>query len=301
MCIFEGKEYYSDTARIIKKFDIYTCDLGNQQADDGLLSKSRPCVIVSNDDHICPKSSLYLIAPIRTEHNIDFTRETIEDVVKERRETGRIYIPIEMSPNDFRFIDITQSRIIKSNKIDRYCSSIINEDLKKRINRALVEKYLSIDELTDVFNEKDEYQQEQVSVRDIKCNEEEDDVEDVSYEEETNKLPEEFFNLYEQYKQNLITLSEASNQLQISNDSFINLVTDYESTGVHKENLNMVIKQPKGRGTKFPTGFSLYYKSYKDKKMTVKQISEKSGLTVYQVRYYIKKYESLKADMYQVK
>ena len=64
----------------------------------------------------------------------------------------------------------------------------------------------------------------------------------------------------------------------------------------------MVIKQPKkGRGTKFPTGFSLYYKSYKNKKMTVKQISEKSGLSASQIRYYIKRYETLKADMYQVK
>ena len=301
MCIFEGQEYYSDVARIIKKFDIYICDLGDS-TDESLLNKSRPCVIVSNENNNCPKSASYLIAPIRTEHNIEFTRETVEDVVNERRKVGRIYVPIEIAPDDFRFIDVTQARPIRSNKVNSYCNSIINEDLKKRINIALVEKYLSANEINEIMDTIDS--EDQIYPNEIE-NYEVEGVEEIEQYEEDKKetnVPETFFVLYEQYKQNIITLKEASDQLQVSNDTFINLVTDYESTGAHKENLDMVIKQPKkGRGTKFPTGFSLYYKSYKNKKMTVKQISEKSGLSASQIRYYIKRYETLKADMYQVK
>ena len=148
MCICEGNNYYNDTARIINKFDIYVCDLGDFEdiGDSSLLGKKRPCVIVSSDDINNPNLGTYLIAPIRTEHNIEVSRETLENIVAERRKWGRIYVPIEMRRDDFRFIDITQIRPIHISKIKYYDSSIINSALKMKINASIMEACFSRDE-----------------------------------------------------------------------------------------------------------------------------------------------------------
>lgn len=138
MCFYEGKEYFSDVAKIINKFDIYICELGDMD-DPGTLGKTRPCVIVSSDLINCPKSGQYMIAPIRSEHTLEVSRDTLNNIVVERRKVGRIYVPIEMNPDDFSFIDITQTRQISTNNIQKYCGTIINDEVRKGIDFGLSE------------------------------------------------------------------------------------------------------------------------------------------------------------------
>lgn len=54
---FEKENYGSDTGRIINKFDIYLCDLGDcEPISGGDIGKTRPCVIISSDDLIVQKA-----------------------------------------------------------------------------------------------------------------------------------------------------------------------------------------------------------------------------------------------------
>ena len=55
-------------------------------------------------------------------------------------------------------------------------------------------------------------------------------------------------------------------------------------------------KKRGGKASKFPVGFSLYYKAYIEKKMTTNQIAEKIGVNQRTIYNYIKKYEKMKED-----
>lgn len=148
MCLYEGREFESDTARLIHKFDIYFCDLGDI-GETNTLGKTRPCVIVSSDDINDPRSGQYMIAPMRTEHGVEATADNIEDIVAEKYKLGRIYVPVLMSPSDgYRFIDITQMRQIPSSSILNYKGSIINPNVRERINTSLMKLLFSKDEFT---------------------------------------------------------------------------------------------------------------------------------------------------------
>lgn len=140
-------EFKCDMVRLLRKGDIYNCDLGENGdiQDSGLLAKNRPCVIVSSNTMNTPRQYIYQIAPIRTEHILE--GESIEYIVSERRKQGRIYVPIEMRPGDVRFIDITQMRPIHISRISSYQGSIINDDLMIKINAAIMELYYDRDEL----------------------------------------------------------------------------------------------------------------------------------------------------------
>lgn len=144
MCSFEGQHYKSDVGRVIRKFDIYICDLGEIDKTRNNLNKTRPCVIINSDDYINPKSNSYVVAPIRTEHKTDFEQIGVEEFIKEKRKVGRIYVPIEMAYDDeIRFIDITELRKLDVRDVIRYSSSILNPELKKRINKCIVDYLFS--------------------------------------------------------------------------------------------------------------------------------------------------------------
>ena len=144
MCIFEGKEYGSDTGRIIRKYDIYTCDLGKPVNNN--LGKNRPCVIIQSNKINNPKQNRYIVAPIRTEHQMEVSQDTLQTIVSAKRELGRVYIPIEMEPGKFSFIDMTRIESVQSTEVKSYRCSIINPDLKNKINNALRDLLFSDDE-----------------------------------------------------------------------------------------------------------------------------------------------------------
>lgn len=144
MCMYKGKEYGSDTGRIINKFDIWICDLG--EPVDNNLGKKRPCVIVQSDRFNNPKQNRYIIAPIRTEHSMDVSKDTLQNIVDARREVGRLYVPMEMDPDNFKFIDMTRIQSIPSSDIKIYKTSILSDEVKNNINAALFEVLFSDNE-----------------------------------------------------------------------------------------------------------------------------------------------------------
>lgn len=145
MCIYEGKEYTSDVGRFINKYDIYICDLG--EPVDNNLGKKRPCVILQSNKLNDPKQGTYIVAPIRTEHNMKVSKETLQDIVDTKRKVGRWYIPIEVDSGDFRFIDMTRMQSVYTGDILIYKYSILNSELKQKIADTMREILLSDEEI----------------------------------------------------------------------------------------------------------------------------------------------------------
>lgn len=324
MCIYEGKTYTSDVGRIINKYDIYVCDLGEME-ENGLLGKKRPCVIVQSDKFNNPKSDKYIIAPIRTEHTMEVNRDTLQEIVESKKEVGRLYIPIECDKNDFRFIDMSQIRVIPSNKIQWYKYSILNEELKKKINDAMYEILISDDK-----NYMSHHIEKAVEGKGFKPAEESKalDIEEAHTEiamkieeavnrykgrESNDHLPKNFDTLYAKVKSGRMTTQKASVELGITTVVFNNLMKDYEKS-LSKNNVDDVKNIPKNNvvtetnlkkktysKTTIPRGFSIYYRKYTNNEMSVKQIAEKLGRHVSTVYGYINKYEESNKELSLVK
>lgn len=140
-----------DVVRVINKFDIYMCDLGEITNDRGnTLGKVRPCVIVNSDDIINIFSNQFVVVPIRTIHeNINETN--LEEYVQKERSIGRIAVPIKME-NKYCVLDVNQIRQVPSIKVTRYCGSILKPDLRQKINQSLMELLFSRYEFTSANN-----------------------------------------------------------------------------------------------------------------------------------------------------
>lgn len=137
-----------DVVRVIKKFDMYHCDLGDPTPERGnTLGKVRPCIIVSSDDINCIFSNQYVVVPMRTIHK-NVTDDNISEFIQNERYVGRICIPIKMD-GVYRVLDINQIRQIPSTKVLKYCGSIIKPELRKNINAALMELLFARYEFTN--------------------------------------------------------------------------------------------------------------------------------------------------------
>ena len=252
MCIYEGKEYGSDTGRIIRKYDIYICDLG--EPVDNNLGKKRPCVIIQSDKFNCPKQNRYIVAPIRSDNAIRATKDNLRDIVEARREVGRLYVPIEMEPDKFSFIDITRIESVQSNNIKVYKCSIINPEVKKKISLALHELMFSDDE-DIIFNNKEitndekevlnENNNANALVTEIESsepvNETTAQIEDKNTnereEKQTNKkkstnqicIPENFAEVYDKWLSGELTDKMAMKELGVSNAVFYNIANKYDA------------------------------------------------------------------------
>ena len=146
MCLYEGNEIRTDILRIVKKFDIYICDLGEITPEKGnSLGKARPCVIIQSDDVNYPLINSYIIAPMTTKSGTEFTEESVEEYIQDQRNLGRIFCPIRSYEN-ITLIDITQMRQIDAAKLIKYVGTIVNEELRTRINASLMEALFSRDE-----------------------------------------------------------------------------------------------------------------------------------------------------------
>lgn len=255
MCNFENEGYNSDCGRIIKKFDIYICDLGeldeNSKGKD--LKKTRPCVIVSSDDYNNPKSDSYMIAPLRTEHKESIgTEEDINSLIDKKLKVGRIYIPLEVCPGDFRFIDITETRKVSSRDIIRYSSSILNENIKKKINISLMTYLFSDMEIKEMYNnfmentieEEEEPNQivEEIYEEDLNEDLIEDSKEETINENNNEecktddiKIPNGFSKIYDLVNNGRLTESEASDRMKMSQENFCCLVDKYKSMHNNQE------------------------------------------------------------------
>ena len=279
MCKYEGLNLNSDIARVINKFDIYVCDLGelNEKSDRSVLAKTRPCVIVSSDEIINPKCGQYLVAPIRTEHILEVNKDNLEYIVNQKRELGRIYIPIEIAPNDFRFIDLTQIRIISSSKIHSYVGKILNSELILKINNQLVNMFLSEGEKYEIFHKKKNKSPRHVST---------------------------FIEYYQKVNNDEITTKEASKQLGIEEKTFIELLDEYENKISNDKikalnNQKIGIEIAKKRGVhmgrpkaEMPDNFPDVYKKWKSGFITAKKAIEETKLSSTTFYRIAKKYEA---------
>lgn len=285
MCLYEGREFGSDTARLIHKFDIYFCDLGDI-GETNTLGKTRPCVIVSSDDINDPRSGQYMIAPMRTEHSVEVTADNVEDVVADRYRLGRIYVPVLMSPSDgYRFIDITQMRQIPSSAVLNYKGSIINPKVRERINMSIMKLLFSKDEFTIT----------------------ETSEENIEVEEITNICT----HIAANGQSAIIINSDMVPTCSICGQKFLDYpVTTKEvwkgETGICENSplqFPVVVKEveepKKKRKSKssFPMGFSKYFQLYQKGEMTVSQVAEKLGSPRTTVYYQLKRYAELHPEL----
>ena len=97
-------------------------------------------------------------------------------------------------------------------------------------------------------------------------------------------MPDTFPALYTRYKNGEISVSEAARKLNTTADILYKRIKEYENALKHNK-----LPEPETDG--YPDGFYDYYKMFKNGKISVKTISEKTGKTANSVYYYIKKFE----------
>ena len=285
MCTMnEGREFKSDTARLIHKFDVYFCDLG-EIGDNHTLGKTRPCVIVSSDDLNDPRSGQYMIAPIRTEHSTEVTEDNIEEIVAEKIKLGRLYIPILINPADgYRFIDITQLRQISSSDVLSYKGTIINDKVRERINMSLMKLLFSSEEVNISTEEENTEVASIANICTHMANGESTIVRDSEIIPTCTICGQKFHDYP-------VTVKEVSKgETGICENTFLGFPVNIKE-----------VEEPKKRKTKrkssFPMGFSKYFQLYQKGDLTISQVAEKLGSPRTTVYYQIKRYAELHPEL----
>ena len=319
-------EYISDVLRDIKKCDIYTCDLGDFP-DLITLGKVRPCVIVQSDELNFPITNSFMIAPIRSEHSMEVTEENVKECVSMRRQSGRIYIPIQITKGRISFIDMTQTRQIDSSKIDKYVGKIVKEEIRSQINTELFKLFFSKEEISSLFPP---VQQQEPQVVVQKTPKSDGVVNVQQHHSVVNLKPiDAKSDMAEKINQTITAAAIVEKALPaavVKNNTNEDKVTELcklvdmglmnrhlaaSKLGMHISTFNEVMKNytnnkkeeskkessktPKGMG--FPKGFSVYYKAFVENKMTANEIAEKLGKHVSTVYNYIKRYEEAQKQL----
>ena len=203
--------------------------------------------------------------------------ETLEHIVDVKKNVGRIYVPIEMRTNDFRFIDITQMRQIANDKIQSYVSTIINFNLRERINE-------------EIFNLLFSEEESHLLVRHVESTfipEEE-----PTYEEEKHGFFDKVSSNYEP-EYTLEDLEEDEESPEEDNSSIEELKTEEDDS----------ITKPKRKHTggipekHLPNGFILHYKLLKQKRITMKQLAAKCDMSAPTLRRKIKEFEKMHPEL----
>lgn len=255
MCYFEGREYNSDTARVINKFDVYVCDLGDVEKSSVSLGKKRPCVIISSNDIINPKSNKFFIAPIRTEHNTVVTKDSLDKIVNSKREIGRIYIPLEVAPDEYKFIDMSDIRPVSSRDIQSYKFTIINLKTRQKINESIIEYLLSEDEFEEMVRN-------YIQIKSVNGS-----LSDNMQNLIVGNIPSEERSFFDNIPEAKIQMGFIANNMRVN--------TKYKKS-------------------KIPEGFEQYAELYRMRKITIKQISEQIGKCQATVSRYLRIYNETK-------
>lgn len=113
-----------DIGRTIKKYDVFYVG--------GIAD---PCVILSADNALFDR---YLVAPVVTDCNMkNLDKTKAELIVNNQRQNGKIYVPVRLEKNSYKFVDIAQLRPVTSKTIQGYYKSINNPDIKDRLDKEL--------------------------------------------------------------------------------------------------------------------------------------------------------------------
>ena len=307
-CVINGKEYNSDTGRIIRKFDIYVCDLG-EMIENGPLAKKRPCVIVQANRMIDPKQGLFLVAPIRNEHNFGtVTREKVQEIVDYRRERGKIYVPVELFPNDFSFIDITEMKSVTSVNILSYKNSIINPAVQVKINNAMKEFLFDDGEFDNLFPAEvieveakeivtvpEEKSEPVVELKPIENTSEIGQKLNKVISEQVKENEQKIIEMHKKVKRKEISKSTAAKKLGLTLKAYDEIIKQINKEDQEeKKTKSTYVNRPLPKS--IPAGFSVYVKQYDDNKLTAKQIAKKIGKSEQTVYNYIARYRQLQAE-----
>lgn len=303
--------YLTGLGRVINKFDIYYCDFGafDKKDTSATISKVRPAVIVSSAKMNNPKANVYHVVPIRTESQIKFN--SIEEVVKERRKTGHIYIPIELEVGRMSFIDVSQLTILESKNVLNYRTSILDQEFKNKINAAIRELLFDDGELeTESI---DNVIKEITAVEEVKevipktIPVIEDDEKPISKTTSRtrknttrvfNGYPDGFLELIPMYLSGEITQKGIANKLGRSQGNINAYVKKYRQEFQEKiEADSPSFKEYKNTNLddKFNTDFTSNYKKMKSNMITKNMMATNLGITMANLRSLISEYETLNA------
>lgn len=187
-----------------------------------------------------------------------------------KKEVGILYVPIEMAPNDIRFIDVTEIKKISYSKLVRYYSSIINPIVKDRINKTVLNFLFSSEELDNLIKK------EEPKVINTTSN--------MEVEDEDNKLH--------------ITNDDKINNLldKIDNDE-LSIEDVIELSGLGENSIMFFLKE-KRRKEKTPLIdtklFNRIYAEWEQKYITTKLAAKELGIKETSFYYYSNKIKTKK-------
>lgn len=142
----------TDVRRLIdfKRGQIYICTLDDyriSQANEhlfsktGLIGKSRPCMIWSNDDYNGENRNTYTIIPIKSNHTSLPTKQYI-------KESYDILVPIWINGVE-KFLAVSQARPINAINIRSYVGTITNQEILNEIDKAFLVNHMRDKTITE--------------------------------------------------------------------------------------------------------------------------------------------------------
>jgi transposase len=307
---YEGREYFSDVFREINKFENWYIDPGEVTDEQMILKKKRLYTVVSSMKVNNPKSDRYWVAPIRNEHDYEVNANTLDFIVAEKAKVGRIYIPIEVKPGEFSFIDMSMTTCVASSQLKAYKNTIGNPVTREKIDRALYDIFLSGSNIVELIETKEtihknEVKQSSVSQK-LEHIEEDSTSTKKGHSRKKIPMPENFVEVYNDKKAGKYTNQQAADLLGLTFSTFCRMSKRYEeekengiNTVIEKKETNKSNDTKKKPLVKLPRGFSKYVELHEQRKMTVKEIAKKIGKSEPTVYNYIKIYKESQANLEQ--
>lgn len=284
----------SDVRKNVNRLDIFYCDPGDYP-NTNTLGGRRPYLILSAFSSMLSNS--HLAAPLRSDKGLNADETNAEECVDIRRKTGRYYIPIRIDKKT-SFIDLTQIRQIDSRIIDRYIGTIYNEELIKQVNDGIMEIFFGTNQHA-IQSEEDNYEPVDISMEvELKPIENDYNVgNEISdtISEQAKHNEEKVIELYKQVKRKELSKSTAARKLGLTIKAFDEITKEIrKEEKEEKKAKSNYAKRPLPKS--LPSGFSMYYKAYKENKMTAKQIGEKLKKSDQTIYNYIARYEQLQEE-----
>lgn len=152
MIVEKTDDEQTDVRRLIdfKRGQIYICSLDDYRAPNqndhlfsktGLIGKSRPCMIWSNDEYNGENRNTYTIIPIKSNHTDLPTKQYIS-------ESYDILVPIWINGLE-KFLTVSQARPINATNIRSYVGSITNQEILNEVDKAFLINHMRDRKMTE--------------------------------------------------------------------------------------------------------------------------------------------------------
>lgn len=131
----------------IKRGDIYLINLDENPpaskkdavslSKTGLISKTRPCLVISSEQYNAQKGISFRIAPIKSNN----THMSSEEYI---RTSLDVLVPIKMVEGE-KFIVINQTRPITLRQIEKYIATVNNDEIMRQVDREIIKLDTGLD------------------------------------------------------------------------------------------------------------------------------------------------------------